>query len=179
ARQVDRLHHGEPPIEPDADAAAAHLAGPQLRGQRGRGILGVLHDEVLHLMAAGDAHHGGAAAVREEADARRHHDPAPGCHDSTVTSSTRPGRPRLPTATIWLRLTPPISPSAWMRKMALPGGSRRPGNRPGTVGYGVRRRVRTTSSTSASDRPTALSTGGGAALRLTALSATPVTSMPS
>ena len=63
--------------------------------------------------------------------------------------------------------SPPTIPSASIRNVVLPTVTRRPLNRPGTVGYGLFVRAWTMSLISASDRPSAESTGAGAVLMLT------------
>ncbi len=134
ARQLDRLDHGQPPIEAHTDVAAREAARLQLRREGGRRVLRVLDDEVLDLVAAGQADHGEPAIVQEEADAPGHHDAAPGRQETTVRSSTRPGRPRRTTATIRLRAMPPTRPSASIRNVPLPTVKPRPAKRPGTIG---------------------------------------------
>jgi hypothetical protein len=63
--------------------------------------------------------------------------------------------------------SPPIAPSASIRNVAVPTVTRRPVNRVGTDGYGPCARACTMSLISASDRPSADSTWGGAVLTLT------------
>ncbi len=63
--------------------------------------------------------------------------------------------------------SPPTIPSASIRNVVLPTVIRRPLNRPGTVGYGLFVRAWTILLISASDRPSAESTGADAVLMLT------------
>src|SRR6185369_11938183 len=132
ARQLEDLDHGEGAVQAEAETAALVAAGVELRGDESPRVLVRVEGQAFRRAATGHHGQGGRSLVEEEAGPELHGSPAR--HESTAALT--PVAPaelswawRWTMATMRARGSPPMRPSASMRKVTLPNPSPLPAKR--------------------------------------------------